>query len=200
MTTTATDNFDRADETPIASPWAAQTGVDAMRLISNEVLTNISANESAAYHSIVPPNDQWSQAVLSTLETSTADIQYGLGPAVRMQTGDSRKYRACCRTGQILLLLWDNVGGRTQLGSTFSGTVSVGDLIYLEAVGTIIRVLQNGVERINVTDATLSSGRFGMGGTYSNITAAALDTWKGGDFSIAAARAAFGFAPQHRMA
>lgn len=177
----ATDNFNRANETPIASPWTVQTGTDAMRLISNEVLTNISANHSAAYHSSTPGNGQYSQIVLSnTIETGTGAIFYGVGPAVRMTTGDTRKYSVSCRVGQILLLVWDNVGGPTQLGSTFAGTVALGDTIRLEASGTTIRVLQNAVQRISVTDSTLASGRVGIQGTYSNDTTSGLDNWDGG--------------------
>jgi len=181
----ATDDFNRANETPIASPWAVQTGSDAMRLISNEVLTNVSANHSAAYHNSTPGNDQYSATKLTNvIETSTADISYGVGPAVRMATGDTRKYCAIARTGQILLLEYDNVGGATQLGSTFSGTVSLNDIIRIEANGTTIRVLQNGTERISATDATLTSGRVGMQGTYSNDTTAAQDDWDGGDLGV----------------
>src|SRR5262249_46790349 len=65
----------------------------------------------------------------------------------------------------------------TQLGSTYnSGALAAGTQLQLSVVGSTISFLQNGVQRISVTDASLTGGAPGI----MSAGAGQVDNWSGG--------------------
>ena len=75
-------------------------------------------------------------------------------------------------------MLFKRSGGAwAQLGSTYStGALAAGTQLRLMAVGSTISFLQNGVQRISVTDSSFTGGAPGIM-AYGNSTA---DNWSGG--------------------
>jgi hypothetical protein len=180
MAVLATDNFNRADSTDLGTTWDVVPGTSNCQIVSNAVrasATNVDCDES--YNGVTWPDDQYSQVTLAAVNSGGS-----AGPGVRASTTASTFYTVEATTNSIAL--WKAVNGSwTQIGS-FSGTVSAGDIIRLEAQGTTLRVRQNGTQRISVTDSSISSGRaeihiFLSSGTPLN--AVILDDWEGGDFS-----------------
>lgn len=181
----ASDDFNRGDNADLGANWNVQTGASAMRIATNAARPIGTGLHSAEYwNGGTPGNNQYAQGVLANaLETQAGDDpDFGMGPAIRMTTGDTRKYGAIGSgdaAREVELVEWDNAGGMTILGTYTGGTPALGDVLRLEGNGTTIRVLVDGVERISVTDATLSSGEVGICGRLS-IDQPALDDWDGG--------------------
>jgi hypothetical protein len=187
----ATDDFARADNADIGANWTPQRagviGGLAMRIVSEEVLPASSADQSCEYWSAASFDaDQYSEVTLGgELETGTGDLSYGVGPAVRIQTTGTGpvygRYYVSARAGQILLIYQPDgeTWQATQLGSTYTGTVTLGDTIRLEASGGTLTVKQNGTTRISEPDSNLASGAVGICGCIANNNPA-VDNWEGG--------------------
>src|SRR5262249_17592572 len=68
----------------------------------------------------------------------------------------------------------------TQLGNTYnSGPLSAGTVLQVQAVGSTISFLQNGVQRITATDSALSGGAPGI----MSYGSGQVDNWTGGSAS-----------------
>lgn len=68
-------------------------------------------------------------------------------------------------------------GTYTQLGTTYSTSLTAGDLIGLEANGTTIKVTLNGTTIITQTDSTFSSGYAGFRQTQGNSPNPTVALW-----------------------
>ena len=102
-----------------------------------------------------------------------------IGPAVRIQNGGQNAYLGIYywNSGSPELVLYvRNAGNWTQLGAYSSGPLAAGTQLKLLAVGNTIAFLANGVERIAVTDSTVSGGAPGIMASDS----ATADNWTGG--------------------
>lgn len=186
---TASDDYNRANSADLGTTWDTQTGTSAMRVNTNAA-RNIGTGTMSAetWNANTFGNDQFAQGTAANeLETQAGlGSEYGIGPAVRMSTADQSKYAAIISADaarDLQLLKFDGTGVITVLGTYTAGTPALGDVIRIEAQGTTIRVLQNGVERISVTDSTLTSGRVGLCGRQS-VNQPALDDWSGGDLGV----------------
>jgi hypothetical protein len=124
-------------------------------------------------------SDQFSQVeVTSTPLTGTQWI----GPAVRAQNSGLDTYVGIYywNNGSPELMLFERRSGNwTQLGSSYStgGALAAGAQLELEAVGSTLTFLLNGVQVISVTDNSLTGGDPGI---MANGAATATD-WSGGD-------------------
>ena len=108
----------------------------------------------------------------STVGVGYSATYYPNGPFVRLSRGGSGEY-------------WT-----TTLGSDWSGSLTSGDVIRIEANGSSITVKRNGTTIIGpVTDTTYTTGSPGMSSIYSG-TYVSWDAWGGdalgGSGSIAA--------------
>ena len=101
-----------------------------------------------------------------------------IGPAVRVQSGGQNAYVGmyAWNSGSPQLMLFvRNAGNWNQLGTYNSGPLAAGTQLRLVAVGNTIALLQNGVQRIAVSDNTFTGGAPGIMAS-GNATA---DNWSG---------------------
>lgn len=186
---TVSDNFDRANSADLGTDFTPQTGAAAMRVNTNEAKNIGTGLMSAEYYSSLTfGNDQEASGVVGAeLESQTGiGSEYGIGPAIRMATGDQSKYAVIMSSDaarEFQLLKFDTAGVITVLGTYTAGTPATGDIGLVRAIGTTISGHLNGIERISVTDATLASGRIGLCGRQS-INACGLASWSGGDVAL----------------
>lgn len=173
MSTLATDDFNRANG-GLGTNWTTVSGFNALSISSNAC---IATNDpcGAYYNAVTPPNNQWTQCTAGTL-TGSGDL---IGPAIRMSTSTDAQYWCGGNTSDTELWLANGAGGYTLLGS--STGISPGNTLYLEAQGTAIVMKVNGVNRISVTNATLTGGRGGLFGS-NGATNPTLDDFSVGDF------------------
>ncbi len=172
MSLPASDNFNRADQNPIAGNWTNVTS-DAMALASNVVWPGAGSNYAVAYwNADTFGNDQLSQATLGGASISST---YG-GPACRIQSGALTAYFFGDILG-VYQLIYIAAGSSTVL-ATGSGTPTAGDVLKLEMSGTGLTGKVNGVSNATATDSALASGQAGLFG-YGAIGNVTLDDWSG---------------------
>lgn len=169
----ASDNFNRADESPIAAPWTKVGSGSNFNLTSNALVKG-SADDSAYYYSGAATGaDQYSEA-----KQVVKPFNNDWGPAVRI-TGAAINmycYDSYVTDEQIFKEVAGVYAGIAHAGNDAS---VAGDVLRLEASGTTLTAFKNGVQRLSGTDASFSSGQPGIfifeGG------AGVIDDWAGGD-------------------
>ena len=180
MSVIATYNFNIADTSPLPSPWV-QAGLApsaALQVVSNECRST--GGDGDMYYNTTTPNDSYAQITIPNVDSTSY-----VGPLIRCTAG--KAYFAYTNASANLIRLYRVTSGPsfTQIG-TAAQTLTAGDTIRIEAVGTTIRYKLNGVTKIEVTgDSTFTSG---FGGVLIGVAAATdrVDNFEVGDFSVSA--------------
>ncbi|HET9970203.1 MAG TPA: hypothetical protein VFQ68_18365, partial [Streptosporangiaceae bacterium] len=178
--TLGSDNFNRANGS-FGTGWAAISG-GAMSISSQQVIGKVNANTGEIRTAETYPSDQFSQ--IQVTSTALSGGQW-IAVAVRMQSSGQNAYAGLYywNFGSPELMLFKRSGGAwTQLGGSYnSGALAAGTQLQLTAVGSKISLLQNGVQRLSVTDTSFTGGAPGIM-AFGNSTA---DNWSGGSATTA---------------
>ena len=171
---TASDNFNRADG-GLGANWTAISD-GAMAISSQAVIGTVGATTGDTWTASAFASDQYSQ--IGVTSTPLSGGQW-VAAAVRVQGGGQNAYAGLYywNFGTPELMLFKRSGGAwAQLGSTYSsGVLAAGTQLQVVAVGSTISFLQNGVQRISVTDTSFTGGAPGIM-AFGNSTA---DNWTG---------------------
>jgi hypothetical protein len=184
------DNFQRANETPLASPWLRiGNGVSTFNLTNNQVVYGIDTQDADYYYSGVAwPANQYSQVRL----IASGNVGVGVGPGVALRGNDSSANRQFYRivvsdyvdgtngTAPIEIAKFLN-GVWSLVAVRYAGEWRNGDMLRGEIIGSTIRVYRNGIQvGTDVTDSSITSGRAGI--TYSStLVNSAILSWEGGE-------------------
>ena len=151
-----------------------------MSIASQQVIGTAGATTGDIRTGETYPSDQFSQ--IQVTSTALSGGQW-VAAAVRLQNSGKNGYAGLYywNFGSPELMLFKRSNGAwTQLGATYnSGTLAAGTQLRLVAIGSTISFLQNGVQRISVTDTSFTGGAPGIM-AYGNSTA---DNWSGGSAS-----------------
>src|SRR5215813_10672580 len=177
LAVTGSDDFNRANGS-LGAGWAdvsdgglAIAGQAAAGTASAGVSGDIRTGESY-------PSDQYSQVQVTSTQLSGGQW---IGPMVRAQNGGLNAYVGIYNwnngSPNLMLFRRSGVNTWTQLGATYnSGPLAAGATLQVSAVGSAISFLLNGVQRISVTDTSLSGGGPGI----MSFGTGQVDNWSGG--------------------
>jgi len=185
-TAQATDNFNRANETPMAGNWSTVTGEGAFNLSSNAAIPNSLGSDCATRYSGRAWTDDQSSVAKITAGNDGATT--GTGVLVRAASGARTYYGVMISTsaGANNVLFRRVAGAFTQLGVAFNsgGAAWVnGDELELQVEGPStaanLTVYKNGTSIFTHTDnSSISSGSPGL--VYSSTSARSIvDDWEG---------------------
>lgn len=147
--TSFTDDFNRANEALEASSnWNALLGT-GLDVVSNAV--SVTANGAQVFECVgaTLAADQYAEATLATVASNA-------GVMARCDGTTDNLY--FFRTSGSQWQMFRTVSGATTQIGTNVEAPTAGDVLRIECSGTTIRGLVNGVQKISVTDSTLSSG------------------------------------------
>jgi hypothetical protein len=182
MTLVVSDFFVRADENPLASPWAKPSGMAALKLASNGVLVTAASTDCWAYRSDVSlPTHQWARTRVKIVGGSD------FGPIVWCSDTDDGYMATAYDLSNIYIFRVLN-NNFTELVN-FAGTLAVGDWLELQVdkvtTTAVLKVLKNGVQvgtdYVDNTPLT-ETVRVGMHGYDATGT---IDGFEAGDFNTA---------------
>lgn len=200
MSVLFTDNFNRADAADVGASWSVPTGFVRFGIVSNACApSDLTGSDDAEYvNAVTPPDDQYAQGkVTNTITTNDTNFN-GVGVAVRMATGAQTMYAALTVNARTKLMEM-NAGASSHIASSVVAWVD-GDTLYLEAQGDDLVVKINGSAVITQTDATITSGRFGVAhGTSAGASLASIDDFEGGDFVVGGGGISIPVVMHHRM-
>lgn len=176
-TQTVTDDFNRANQSPMAGNWS-QDAAARFNLVSNQVVITALPDDLWAYYNAwTNGDDQYSQISVTTTGSGA-----GTGPAVtvRKATGATATYYRLALNDAGGFELGKIIAGAFTSLRTGSVTYIAGQLLGLSVKGTTLKIWYNGSQvGTDVTDAAISTGFPGL--AYSSIsTAVTLDDWSAG--------------------
>jgi hypothetical protein len=165
LTQTNSDNFTRANESPLVTPPWTVVG-QGLQIVSNLCeATVVSGNDTEVYSGTALAADQYAAATISNMSADGSDIFL----FVRLQANNNDN------SGYELLLQKGSASSSYQLFSVTGGsltsilfssgiTISNGDVWAVAVVGSTLYVVRNGTVLGTVTNTTWSSGSFsGLG-------------------------------------
>jgi hypothetical protein len=179
------DDFNRANGA-LGSGWEHVLGASAMVISSNTAIAGASFEQEIERRSEATfPDDQFAQA---KIQFTTGANASETGVAVRIDGSGNCYY---CRVGDTTITLRKIVAGTDSFITDFSlaHSVSTYYTVKLEVIGNNLIVTENGVERINTNDTSLTTGKPGIY-CNGNSDRPALDDFEatagtaGGSFSI----------------
>ena len=172
------DDFNRADG-GLGGAWAAVSD-GGLAISSNAVVG------SSALAGDVRAAETYGADQFSAIQVTSTQLTGGqwVGPAVRVQNNGLDMYLGIYfwNSGSPQLRLYKRSAGNwIQLGGSYaSGPLAAGTVLKLASVGSRIAFSQDGVERIVISDGSISAGQPGIM-TYGAATA---DNWSAGPASI----------------
>lgn len=190
MTQLASDDFNRADSGNLGVNWTNDSGVNLQ--VQTNVATIVSNNFALCTFTGISwagVNDQYAECQIKTLE-STRDMGLVVRSTGTYFTTDTA-YLAIINSLDAAVTLGSSM--RVQLTKTVSNVftdlvnvdmvVNTNDIIRLEANGTNIRVLINGVVQLSTTDADVTAGNPGIFISSGTAGGSQWDNFAAGDFS-----------------
>jgi hypothetical protein len=176
----ASDNFNRATESPLAGNWTNTAGSgNEAQLDTNAVFFQTGAALCMAYWNADAFNgNHYSQITLASYDDTTKQFAV----AVRVQSGTVSGYYFGAWVGVYEIGRIDS--GTATAITTGLGTPAAGDVLKLEVSGTTLTAYVDGASV--GTGATTSGGAAITGGAagitgYGGALGGTLDNWEGGD-------------------
>ena len=167
---------DFAGTAALGANWASNAGTP-FTIVSGVAVP--AADPSWSYvSSVTPPADQYAKILTNAL----AGDSDSAGPAVRIATGAESGY--FLEMAGSVINITKAVAGSYSAVSASDDSQPNSQTVELHAVGTDLYIYKAGVEVHNASDASLSSGRFGLFG-YPRTDNYGADTFEGGSFSSA---------------
>lgn len=162
----ASDNFTRANESPLASPWVSDSLQGGMILASNVARSTGGGDRSSSYTA--------STRNRSRVTIGSAGDTNG-GPAIHCQ-GGGYYYFLSAYSGTTIAAYLVFGGGYTLLDDV-PGVYSVSDVVEIYRDGVDIVATLNTVEILRVADTTLIGGLDGMAAYDGGLT---FSAWSNG--------------------
>jgi len=186
---TFSDDFNRSDAASTGNGGAAS--LNALPIVSNQL--GVSGPSVASVYDLVPgvatTAAQYAQATVIARPTASVPdpmvvVRYVTATADG-SGGNPDAYFGRYNVSAGAWQLFKATGGvSTSIGSLTESAPSLPYTIRIEAQGSTIRLLSNSVQKISVTDATLTAGRrlgVSMRYTVAGDTAQRVDNFIGGD-------------------
>lgn len=176
LAATASDDFNRANESPLGGNWTSQN--DSFPNLANNRIEGALGNgrQDVYWNAATFSANQFSQVQVVTVSSGTQFVY----AYVRMADNPTETRYALRTDGATTIIFRIVTGTQTQLQDTSTTTTS-GDTIRLSVVGTTLKAYKNGSQiGTDQTDANIASGRPGFGVFETAI----LDNWSGGDVAI----------------
>lgn len=154
------DDFNRADETPIAAPWTAQASSPGTMNLSSNAVVGAGASDAFYYYARA---GGWNVDHSSEFVYAASVILGDWAPAIRAESDGLSCYTFEQLTSQRSIGKF--VAGSFSVVENVSGTASVGVAYRISAAGSTIRYYEDGVEHAGspATDTSLSTAGSGPG-------------------------------------
>lgn len=167
------DDFNRANGA-VGSNWGVLNG-SSLTIVSNEVASPDTATNHMRTLADSPSANMYAQVEIRVGGAIGVGVRF---PSTLTETGYVWRYN-----GTECTLFRVTTGSFTSISSAYTATLPAGTILRIEAEGSTIRGLTDGVTRVSVTDATNT-------GTRGSLRMGSSTTVRGDNFSMGALVAA----------
>ena len=183
MPVLASDDFDRTNASTLGANWGQISGTDTnFGILSNQADVNTGWNGNQ-YTAISWPDNQYSQATLVENVTHLVGVCVRCDPTLAANTFYAAGQDALDHGGaSTVSRIFRYVAGTPETLATGATPLAAGQVLRLEAEGTILRMYINDVLEVSTTDANITSGDPGITGFHTSSDIAVFNDWSGGDF------------------
>lgn len=176
------DTFDRSGgvAASLGSNWTNE--INANQIATNDTAEPISLNVEAVSRwtgSYVTGSDQFAVIAEAGLSGAGASV---MGPVVRCDAAALNMYYVAAPPNGTMTLFKRVAGVSTSLG-TFAHVFAANKQLYLEAIGTAIKVYVDGVLRISATDSSVTSGLPGFRMYHATGDGCQMEWFRGGNLA-----------------
>lgn len=168
-----TDDFNRANESPLTSPWGQIGTYDLPKIVSNSVYSSSFGFNAAYYNQTIDANQYVQVKLLSTNNDQGVLLRVDNSRSNEAKIG----YQIFINDGSLYIRKWHD-GGFTNLVSVVQ-SVSVNDILKASISGSTIKAYVNGTEKLSTTDTTYGSGYVGI--SPKDQYSPAMDDFAGGN-------------------
>lgn len=158
-----------------SAKWTKLSGFSDVTITSNQVVADNTARAAVITTWAGSATDHYSQAVASTATNEG-------GSTIRSDAA-STFYHPLITADSFMYVEKVIAGTGTIISTTAMAALANGDTVYIEIQGTTIKTKKNGTVVNNFTDASIASGKPGIG---TDTLGLVMDNWAAGDFSVAA--------------
>jgi hypothetical protein len=190
--TKTSDNFNRADESPIQTPWISPANTDKVDIFNNSIVRNVSRTDSGLCRAFLSNSLSYNQRQASIVQVA---LVANLG--IRAQDVDNCYYLYHSENAAFVFLSRMESGNRTTLASTSTSDInSTGTHYWFFGIdgsfmkGTGIPETRSSIDTIDslaisnfltASDATFGSGKAQIMGN-SRTSTQPVDNWEGLEF------------------
>lgn len=172
----ATDNFTRADG-GVGANWTTYAAA-GLQIAGNLVEGLTTGRDGAFWNANAFNSDQYS-------EITIAGTAGAIAPTVRCSSAGGENGYEAYFSGTFgsagTMFFQKSVAGAVTNVSNVGVTVSVGDVIRIEAAGTTVTIYKNGTSILTAQDTSLTSGNPGIFTQSNPVTKAQASLWAGGN-------------------
>ena len=173
------DNFTRGNSANLGANWSNTLGVsDPIQILSNAAVQTSATFSAEGWTANVFTANQFSKVTFSGIGTTRSLV------AVRMQTA-ANTYYACGKdtNANATKYIMEKViaGTQTSLWNPATTTVTAGDVVELDVVGTTLTCIVNGSTFHSLTDASISTAAQPGLIASGTGTTAQFTLWSGGN-------------------
>ncbi len=184
MALPATETFTATNNASLPAAianWTQVTGAGNLGVNTNAFYPSGTTEEACYWNADTPSDNQYAQCALTNRGGGN---QAHVGPAARCSTSANSYYGvysdADCQFFKQVAGTWTQFGGNLT-------NPAINSVLRIEANGTTIRVLDDGVQIGSTTDSAIASGRLGLCGYSTAATTTCRgDTWEGGNLGASA--------------
>lgn len=185
----ASDNFNRADEFPVAAPWTANDSTTtSIDLVSNGLTKSVQSDYYIYYAGSASSADQFSEATeTSNVTNHDWGVAVRVGGAGHNSTPEGYAFDPFNGGPDLLKHV---AGAYTHIASVaVPGGYAINHSIRIEAQGTTLRVYYpfSGASAIQTATDSSLTGVGGGAGIFIFDTGGSIDNWSGGDLGGAVA-------------
>jgi hypothetical protein len=151
-----TDNFTRADQNPLTTPWTTVTGATACQIVGNRV--------RGASASGVRAEARYGSFTLSEMKTTITvpTFQNNVGPAALVRQSATTATSYGCYPVDEFVLAKQVAFSYTEIARSSGHTPTAGQTVGCQALGSTIKGFKNGVEVVSQSDSVIATGTWGI--------------------------------------
>jgi hypothetical protein len=152
-----TDNFTRADQNPLTTPWTTVTGATACQIVGNRV-------RGAALATSVRAQARYGSFTLSEMKTTMTVPTYQniVGPAALVRQSATTMTSYGLYWSDEWRLAKQVAFSYTEIAATTGNAPTAGQTGSCEVRGTTVKGYEDGVEILSTTDPTIATGTWGI--------------------------------------
>jgi hypothetical protein len=153
-----TDNFTRADQSPLTTPWTTVTSATPLQIVGNKVRsTTASGTRAEARYGSFTLSEMKTTLTIATLQGVASQ-----SALVRQSATAATNYGCLAGAGGQFVLIKQIAFSYTEISAPTGDAPTAGQTVGCQALGSTIKGFEDGVEILSASDSAIATGTWGI--------------------------------------